>query len=131
MRKEILMRVLIVDDEPCMVDTLEAGLVSAGHQVDTASNGGQALQIVTLSTKRRTPVELLVTDLIMPGVNGLDLIRSARKLLPALPAILITAYEVNGVRKEVVSLGSCEYLEKPFNIAELTTAINKVTGNGI
>jgi len=124
------MRVLVVDDEPCVADTLEAGLVSAGHQVVTAPNGGRALQIVTLSAKKRNPVDLLVTDLIMPGVNGLDLIRSARQLLPGLAAILITAYSVNNVRKEVMSLGHCQYLEKPFNITELTNVIDMLFKNG-
>jgi len=130
MEKEILMRVLIVDDEPCVAETLEAGLVSAGHQVLSASTGGEALQIVTLSAKKRKPVELLLTDLIIPGVNGLELIRSAGWLLPGLAAILITAYGVNNVRKEVMSLGSCQYLEKPFNIAELTNVIDMLFEKG-
>ena len=124
------MKVLVVDDEPGMVNTLEAGLVSAGYQVVTASNGGQALQIIKLSSKKAEPVGLLVTDLIMPGINGLDLVQSARQLLPGLPAILVTAYGVDNIRKDVMSLGSCEYLEKPFNMSDLTTVINQLIGNG-
>ena len=111
------MKVLVVDDEPGMVNTLEAGLVSAGYQVVTASNGGQALQIIKLSSKKAEPVGLLVTDLIMPGINGLDLVELARQLLPGLPAILVTAYGVDNVCKDAMSLGSCEYLEKPFNMS--------------
>jgi len=124
------MKVLIVDDERDLVSALEAGLVSCGYQVVTAINGRQALHIINHSMKKAEPVELLVTDLIMPGINGFDLIRSARQVLPELRAILITAYGVSNLRKEAISLGHCEYLEKPFNLSELTTVITKATGNG-
>lgn len=122
------MRVLIVDDEPGTLNILEAGLVSVGHQVVTASNGRQALQLIKVSGKKEGSVELLVTDLIMPGINGFDLIQSARQLLPGLPAILITAYGVANTRNQTRDLGRCECLEKPFSISELTSAITKLYG---
>lgn len=107
------MRILIVDDDSGTLNALKAGLSSFGHQVVVAEEGYQALKIIETSTEGTESVDLMVTDLIMPGMKGLELIRSAKKARPGLASILITAFGDHDVQKEVVAMG-CGYIEKPF-----------------
>lgn len=118
------MKILIVDDDSTTVNALQAGLVSIGHEVVTAADGAEALREIDLSMGEPKPVELMVTDLIMPGMNGLELIESARKLLPALPVVLITAYGVGRTREQAGKVGRCEYIEKPFGPVTLMRVID-------
>jgi CheY-like chemotaxis protein len=124
MRREVHVKILIVDDDSTTVNALQAGLVSIGHEVVTASDGAEALREIDHSMDEPEPVELMVTDLIMPGMNGLELIESARKVLPALPVVLITAYGVRQTREQAGRLGRCEYIEKPFGPVMLMKVID-------
>jgi len=109
------MKILLVDDDIGILNALKAGLVSFGHQVMIAKRAHQALQIINNSTIRSDVIDLLVTDLRIPDMNGLELIRSARRTRPTLKALLITAYGNDEIRESVKILGSCKYLEKPFS----------------
>lgn len=109
------MKILVVDDDTGILNALRASLVSFGYQVIVAKGAHQALKIINGSTTNTDIVDLLVTDLRMPGMNGLELIRSARRTSPELKALLITAYGNDEVHEFVKNLGSCEYLEKPFS----------------
>lgn len=120
------MKILVVDDDQGSVNALKACLMSGGYQIITAINGLEALKEINQSIEQSEPVGLMVTDLIMPEVNGMDLIQSARKLLPELSAVLVTAYGVNQVREHIMKLGNCSYLEKPFNPEVLMEMISKI-----
>ena len=113
------MIILVVDDDPAILNALDANLTSFGYHVVTAKGGFEALKIIKSSRSENELVRFLVTDLKMPGMNGIELIRSARKLIPNLKAILITAYGDNNVRKAIKDLGGCGYLEKPFEPEKL------------
>ncbi|MFB0532955.1 MAG: response regulator, partial [Desulfatiglandales bacterium] len=105
------MKILIVDYDPVTLNVLSASLTSLGHQVITAKNGREALDILTSSVNRDEQVKLLLTDLEIPYMSGLELIRSVRKMIPGLPAILMTAFSDRRVRDEVRRLDCCVYME--------------------
>ena len=120
------MKILIVDDDPGTINSLKIGLISFGHQVVAAKDGNRALKIIASLLDSAGPVELVVTDLKMPCMNGLELIRSAKELSPELPAVLITAYGDDSVRSEIEILRDCAYLDKPFCPERLLKMITEV-----
>lgn len=122
------MRILIVDDDPGTLNALKAGLSSFGHHVIVAQRGSEALEIIQDSDEEPGAVDLVITDLKMPGTNGLDLIRSVRKARPGLASVLMTAFGNDDVRKEAVALGTCGYIEKPFTPETLLRTIKSLEG---
>jgi two-component system, cell cycle sensor histidine kinase and response regulator CckA len=106
-----------------VVAALCAGLFKVDHQVITATNGEEALKKVRLSIKELAKVEFLVTDFIMPGMDGLGLVRSARELLPNLPAIIMSGYSEAEFWDEANRLPNCRCLQKPFRLAEIVNII--------
>lgn len=119
------MKILIVDDDPGTRNALKAGLTSFGYQVLAAADAPEALKIIESSINSVEPVEIMVTDLKMPGMNGLELIRSAKKMRSGLAAILMTAYGDNHIREEVTNLGRCKYIDKPFGPVTLLNMIEE------
>lgn len=122
------MKILVVDDDLGILNALRAGLSSFGYQVVVAEGGRQALKIIATSNDVAEPVDLIVSDLKMPDMNGLELIRSVRKERPGLASILMTAFGSTDVRKEAMGLGSCEYIEKPFTPQSLLEKIKRLKG---
>jgi DNA-binding response OmpR family regulator len=118
-----VMRILVVDDDTGTLNALKAYLASAGHEAVVAKDGYQALSVIRTSTDRAESIDLLVTDLKMPGMDGLELIRAAKNERPGLPIILMTAYGDESVRRELNGLGSCGYLDKPFSPEKLLKEI--------
>jgi DNA-binding NtrC family response regulator len=120
------MRILIVDDDPGILNAFRIGLRSAGHQSATAGNGRHALDLIESSMKSGMPFDLLVTDLRMPKMDGLSLIRQSKEICPGLQCILMTAYGDEDLAKKVLALGRCGYLEKPFSPAKLNSVIEEM-----
>jgi PAS domain S-box-containing protein len=114
-------RILLVDDDPLVRDTLIEQLEELGHKVLVASGGTDALAIL----QAREAVDLMITDLSMPGMNGLTLIREARDLHPNLPAILLTGHSGDSMSLEGagVSPGSYSLLRKPATSAVLAARV--------
>ena len=108
------MRIMIADDDSGTLTALKAGLISEGHEVITVGDGDLALKVITEESKKGMPLHLIITDLRMPGLNGLELIRGARKFFPFIPAILMTAHGNQSVKSAVTTISGCVYLEKPF-----------------
>jgi len=123
------MRILIVDDDPLLLDVLEIGLTSFGFQVHAVKDGQQALGLIKTDGEDHVPVELMVTDRQMPGMDGIELIKKAKKLRPDLLFILMTGYFDNHVREEVMKLNHCRVLEKPFKLDTLLEVINETSVN--
>jgi CheY-like chemotaxis protein len=112
--------ILIVDDEPKVSYTLKASLESLGSdyvvaQADSAEDA--------LSALARSPYDLIVTDLRMPGMNGLDLIGRVKRDNPTTQAILITAYGSDDVAEASHRLQTAHYFTKPFRIEEFVQAV--------
>src|ERR671912_129394 len=102
-------RVLVVDDEATIRDLLSKTLALAEYDVDLAPDGGGAIDRL-----RMIPYDLLITDLRMPGVDGLTVIREARRLKADLPVIIITGFSNEASAIEAVNLGVSGHLTKPF-----------------
>ena len=116
-------RVLVVDDEASIRDLLAKTLALAEYDVDLAPDGRTALERL-----RITAYDLLITDLRMPGVDGLTVIREARRLRTDIPVIIVTGYSSEASAIEAVNLGVSGYLTKPFRVPRVLAAAAKALG---
>jgi DNA-binding NtrC family response regulator len=112
--------ILIVEDEPRMRRLLEISLGEDGHNVQTAEDAEKGLAFL-----RREPVDLVVTDLKLPGMNGLELLQEGKRLNPALPFVVMTAYGSVETAVDAMKAGASDYVLKPFTMAEMKLVINK------
>ncbi len=119
-------RILIVEDEPKVGFFLKESLESLGrgYAVSHVESGEAALDEMT-----RQPYELIVTDLRMPGMSGLDLLNRVRELSPETQAILITAYGNDDVERETRRLNAARYFTKPFPMDDFTIAVQAALGD--
>jgi len=113
-------RILIVDDEPDMVDNCARILRRAGHRCLTATDPHRALAL--LESERP---DLLLTDLKMPEIDGLALLRRAHELDPALPVVVITAFATIESAVATVKEGAFDYLPKTFSLDQLTIVVDR------
>jgi excisionase family DNA binding protein len=116
-------RVLVVDDEASIRDLLAKTLALAEYDVDLAPDGRSALERL-----RIIPYDLLITDLKMPGVDGLTVIREARRLKADLPVIIITGYSTEASAIDALNLGVSGYLTKPFRVPMVLAKAAKALG---
>jgi DNA-binding response OmpR family regulator len=116
-------RILVVDDESSIRDLLSKTLALAEYDVDTASDGRSALEQLRLYA-----YDLLIADLKMPGIDGLSVIREAKRLKSDLPVIIITGYSTETAAIEAVNLGVSGYLTKPFRVPQVLAAAAKAIG---
>ena len=113
-------RVLVVDDEPDMLENFTRILRRAGHRCLTASDAQRGLALV----ESERP-DLLLTDLKMPGMDGMELLRRARELDPALPVIVITAFATIESAVAAIKEGAFDYLPKNFSVEELRVTVDR------
>ncbi len=116
-------RVLVVDDEASIRDLLSKTLALAEYDVDVAPDGRSALERL-----RIYPYDLLIADLKMPGLDGLSVIREAKRYKSDLPVIIITGYSTESSAIEAVNLGVAGYLTKPFRVPQVLAAAAKALG---
>ncbi len=116
-------RVLVVDDEASIRDLLSRMLALAEYDVDVASNGRSAVDQM-----QRSRYNLLIVDLRMPGMDGMAVIKEARRLDADLPVVIITAHPTEATAIEAVNLGVSGYLMKPFAMPKLLEITAKALG---
>jgi excisionase family DNA binding protein len=116
-------RVLVVDDEASIRDLLEKTLAMSDYDVDTAPDGRTALDRM-----RMYAYDLLITDLRMPGMDGLAVIREARRMKSDLPVIVITGFSTEASAIEALNLGVAGYLTKPFRVPQVLSKAAKALG---
>jgi excisionase family DNA binding protein len=116
-------RVLVVDDEASIRDLLSKTLALAEYEVDVAPDGRSALERMRLY-----PYDLLIADLKMPGMDGLTVIREAKRYKADLPVIIITGFSTETSAIEAVNLGVAGYLTKPFRVPQVLAAAAKALG---
>jgi len=119
-RDETPARILVVDDSPSTLEVLRRNLMDGGHSVVTASGAADALALLSF-----TPVDLVLTDLKMPGLSGLDLVRHVRENLKETEIVVITGYATIGGAVEALRTGAEDYLAKPFTDEELREAVER------
>ena len=112
---------LIVDDEANLRTVLRTQLQFAGYRCHTCAGAEEALAALG----RLGPVDVILTDLRMPGLDGFGLLRRVRQLDPALPVIILTAFGSVGNAVEAVKAGAFDYLEKPFDRERLLQTLEK------
>ena len=113
------MKILLVEDDKLIADYLARGLRAAGHAVDCADNGRDGLYLATSE-----PYEVLIVDRMLPHLDGLSLVKEARRSGVKTPALFLTT--MDGVEDRVAGLeaGADDYLVKPFAFAELLARVN-------
>jgi len=116
-------RILVVDDEAAIRDLLSKTLALAEYDVDLAPDGRTALERL-----RIIPYDLLITDLKMPGIDGLTVVREARRLKADIPVVIITGFSTEASAIEAVNLGVSGYLTKPFRVPRVLAAAAKALG---
>ena len=116
-------RILVVDDEEAVRDLLAKTLTMADYEAETAADGPAALDRL-----RAAEYDLLITDLKMPGMDGLSVIREARRLRPDLAVIIITGYSTEASAIEAINLGVAGYLTKPFRLPRILATTARALG---
>ncbi|MEQ1908833.1 MAG: response regulator [Vicinamibacterales bacterium] len=117
-------RVLVVDDEPGIRDLLSRTFALAEYDVDVAPDG-----LTALDRMRQTRYDLLIADLRMPVMDGISMIREAKRFKSDLPVIIITGYSTESAAIEAVNLGVSGYLTKPFRVPQVLAAAAKALGD--
>lgn len=114
--------ILIVDDEKNIRLTLTHSLEPLGFEIDTAVNGEEALTKV-----QNEDYGLLLMDLRLPGMNGMEVLQRIRKLRPDIQVIIITAYGTIELAVKAMKLGAADFIQKPFAPQEIREAVLQVT----
>ncbi len=115
-------RVLLVDDEPTVLETLRDMLVLDGFSVDTARNGREGLKRLTAGNDQ---YDVILTDLVMQPVGGMDLLARARKLDPDVIVILMTGHATIESATNAIRMGAYDFLIKPFQITDLKLTLRR------
>jgi two-component system, NtrC family, sensor kinase len=117
------MNILVVDDEEEMVESLRIGLESNGYRVFGALNGELALDHLIRGDHR---IDLLITDYLMPTINGLDLVAAVRRSHPSLLIMIMTAYAEPSLLIEALKSHCDSFIEKPFSLDKLVVEIERI-----
>ena len=113
-------RILVADDHDALRRALVRALGQAGHEVDEAADGNQAIERLHSAT-----FDVVLSDLKMGGSDGLDVLRSAKTLQPSVAVILMTAFGSVGTAVEAMKIGAFDFVQKPFEIEEMELKIEK------
>ena len=115
--------VLLVEDEPMVRNVAERALTRHGYQVITADNGEEALDVLG----RGEQIDLLISDVVMPGMDGPTMVREARKSRPELKILFMSGYAEEQLRKSI-DIENVNFLPKPFSVTELAEAARRAAG---
>jgi nitrogen regulation protein NR(I) len=114
------MRILLIEDDPGIVETMQRVLAGEGHEVVVRRRGDDGLAAAAAA-----PFDVVVTDLRLPGLSGLEVIRRLHAADPRLPIILVTAFGTTDAAIEAMKFGAYDYLLKPFDVPHLLELIRK------
>lgn len=116
------LQILIVDDEEIMHALLTSFIVDLGHHSHSVYNGEDALEIM-----QEQSFDLVLTDVRMPGISGLELLEKIHQHAPSLPVIVITGHGDPQMSEKAKALGAYDFLIKPLNLAHFMTMIQQIT----
>ena len=119
------MRILVVEDEPAAAAVLAKGLREFTYAVDVAGNGDDALEQIAVND-----YDLVILDVLLPGINGLDLCRQLREARIAVPILMLTARGGLDQRVEGLDAGADDYLPKPYHFPELLARVRALLRRG-
>lgn len=116
--KQTVIRILLVDDEPAIRRALRPPLIELGFQVAEASRGEEALQLL-----RTAVYDVVLLDVNMPGIGGIETLKRIRAVAPRLPILMLTVRDAEEEKVEALELGADDYVTKPFSVRELIARI--------
>src|SRR2546421_3062650 len=114
-------KILVVDDQEMMRDSLAATLAREGHEVVAAGDGQAGVSRLSGGGK----FDLLISDLKMPKMTGIELLAEAKKLRPEMPVVLMTAFATVATAVEAMKLGGYDYIQKPFDGDEIKLLVDR------
>lgn len=114
-------QLLLVDDDPTILNLLAEFVSRLGHQYRTAGDGLEAMSLLEQSSST-----IVITDLLMPRMDGMELIREIKKLWPETDVMAITGYSRDFHYTDVIKAGACDFIQKPFNMDELEAKLNRI-----
>ena len=119
--------ILLVDDEDMIIEVGQALLKRLGHQVITAKSGEEAVEVVH---RMGLGVDLVILDMIMPGMDGGRTFDRIREICPEIPIMLASGYAINGQAEEIMSRGCNGFIQKPFSVSELSQKLRHILDKG-
>ncbi len=119
-----MIKILIIDDEHSIRETLEMFLREKGYEVVTSKDGEEGLRLI----QRERP-DIVILDIRLPGMDGLEVLRRIKEKEEGIHVIMITAYHDTETTKHAMNLGAYEYIHKPIDADEFDIAIEKVVNN--
>jgi|UniRef100_A0A7C3UW74 DNA-binding response OmpR family regulator len=114
-----VLRILIAEDDPNLGEALLSYLREKGHMVDLARHGAEAMDLIS-----RRDYSLIITDLVMPEADGLEVLKAARQKNPAVLVVIMTGYASLTSAIQATREGAYDYLRKPFNLQEIEVAVD-------
>lgn len=114
-------RILIIEDNPMVVKSLEFKLTKDGYEVIVAEDGRKALEIL----KQEETIQLVITDLMLPYVTGIELIEYIRKNTPTLPIIVLSTSNQEEIITDAFMMGVNDFITKPFSPNELSLRVKR------
>ncbi|RTZ59503.1 MAG: sigma-54-dependent Fis family transcriptional regulator [Gammaproteobacteria bacterium] len=117
-------RILVVDDEPAMQRILQLALEDLGHEVVCAGNGVEALVLLESES-----MDMMITDLRMPEMDGITLLKKLEEKDAGLPTIVITAHGTVETAVEAMKFGACDYILRPFDVDMIELAVSRALGS--
>jgi two-component system response regulator PilR (NtrC family) len=121
-----IIRILIVEDDEEMRSLLRDFVGEEGFEADTVMNGYEAFRKLV-----KEPFDLIITDIRMPGLTGLDIVPRIKKLQPEIPIIVITAFGSQEVHQRALERGATAYLEKPIRFYKLRELIHQMVSSSL
>jgi len=115
--------ILLVDDEQIIIDVARDMLEILGYQVITAQTGQEAIDIYT---RQKDEIDLVIQDMVMPGMNGADIFRALKNINPDVKVILASGYIMNKQIAAVLEQGCRAFMPKPFRLEDLSVKVRKV-----
>ena len=115
--------ILLVDDEESIRTVTARALQAKGFEIEQATNAEEGLEILK---KCKTPFQLLISDMVMPGMDGEQLIKEAKKLFPQLPCLLMSGYSASFEKHTANKMKNFHFISKPFVLADLLTTVKEI-----
>jgi len=109
---------LVIDDEQIVLDSVKKILVAENYEVDTSLSGREGLDLAL-----QKPYDIVLTDIRMPDIGGMRILRDVKRAKPSLPVVIITGYATVKGAVQAMKLGATDYVEKPFTPDELIQAV--------
>ena len=114
-----------MDDEEIVLETASSILKELGYKVTKCSSGAEALEIFQDPSQK---IDLVILDLVMPGMNGHKVFEAMKVVNPNIPVLLSSGYSIDSHAREILEKGALEFIQKPFRMAHLSKVVAKILG---